>query len=215
MGLVGALARLLGILALALLVAAGWLYRDRLVSGFPWWRRGPAAGVAPAGVGHPGAEALRRARDKIDSLNGWRADSILLTPSEMASLVGDGLDPDIRKYLDSLEVELGPDDLGLSASLETRRIPRDALGPVAGLLADRERVGAHGTVRVLGPGKAEWTVRRLSMRGIPLPDDLRRRVVEKALGGSGEILEFRIPPGIAGVAIRPGRAVVYRKEMAE
>ncbi len=212
MGFLALLARLLGLLALAILLSAGWLYRDRLLG--LWTGRHRPAGEAEvsATVGHPGTQALQRARDKVDSLNGWRADSVLLSASEMASLLGDGLDPKFRKYLDSLTVELGDNDLALSASLETAAIPRVVLGPLEGMLGPRERIGARGTVRVAKPGWGEWTVRELSVRNFPLPKAVSVQVVEKAMPGSrGGSLSFRIPPGIAEIRIRPAAVILYRK----
>jgi hypothetical protein len=83
MGCLTAPFKVLGCLGLIAALLFGWLYRDRVV------REGrrllgrlerPAA-VAPSSPrGRPGARALETARAKIDSLNGWRADSVVLSP---------------------------------------------------------------------------------------------------------------------------------------
>ncbi len=209
MGLIKLLLRLFGILLLAAVVSAAWLYRGPLWTfargGFS--RRPP---TATESVGHPGAQALARARDKVDSLNGWKADSVVLGASEMASLIGAGLDPAFRSHLDSLTVLLGDDELGLSALLATSIIPRDLLGPLAGMLNPKERIAARGSVAMAKPGVAQWTVREFRVRDFPLPDDVARKLVQRGLNGSksGAIM-FDIPDGVQGIRVRPGGVTLY------
>ena len=77
--------RALGCLVLIAALGLGWLYRDRVVRTARGWLDHPAAAGAAA-VGRPGSRALASVRSKIDSLNGWRADSVILTAAELASL---------------------------------------------------------------------------------------------------------------------------------
>ena len=102
--------KVLGCLGLIALLVIGWLYRDRVVrEGRQLLGRiegSRATTAAPATRGRPGSRALASAEAKIDSLNGWHADSVVLTASEVASLMGSGLAPAFRKELDSLQVEL-------------------------------------------------------------------------------------------------------------
>ena len=79
---------MLGCLVLLGAIALGWLYRDRLTSEVRR-RFGGRPPVVATAVGRPGLRALESARAKIDSLNGWHADSIVLTPSEVASVMVD------------------------------------------------------------------------------------------------------------------------------
>ena len=139
------------------LLAVGWLYRDRVRA-----RRPPAAGRSrrrrrPSGraaSGRPGARALASARAKIDSLNGWRADSVVLSPSEVASLMGSGLDARV------------PAGARLAAGRAARRRgggarPAPHGAPAAGggrparggARGRDEPVEATGPLRVIGPGR--------------------------------------------------------------
>ena len=71
-----ALFRLIGCLGLILLLVAGF-YRDRMVdfvSGILHKQPAPAESV-----GRPTEGGVRRALDKVDSLNAWRADSVVLS----------------------------------------------------------------------------------------------------------------------------------------
>src|SRR5207247_3268161 len=106
MGCLSASARLLGWLGVLAALALGWLYRDRLRREGQRLLGGHTAAAPAVSAGRPAARALESARSKVGSRNGWRADSIVLTPAEVASLMGSGLEPEFRKELESLQVEL-------------------------------------------------------------------------------------------------------------
>lgn len=203
--------RLLGILALAALVSGAWLFRRDIVR---MVRPGPAA-VEPApgaGSGMAGPDALARARDKVDSLHGWQADSIVLTSAEMASLIVDGLPDDARRHLDSVTVVLSEDRVTVSAKLETSAIPRDQLGPLAGALSPWEHVAAGGRVVVIKPGFAEWRVDSLNLRGFTLPEQASRQLVGRALDGTKDgAIPLTLPRGISGVRVRSSGVALFRE----
>ncbi|HYC32954.1 MAG TPA: hypothetical protein VEB59_11750, partial [Gemmatimonadales bacterium] len=157
MGCLTAPFKLVGCLGLVVVLALGWLYRDRLVREGRRLLDGTPATLAES-TGRPGLRALRSARAKVDSLNGWRADSVMLSPAEAASLVGSGLDPTLRKQLDSLQVRLLDGEIALTARLRTARLPQEAVGPLAVALREREPIEATGTLRVVTPGQGEWRV---------------------------------------------------------
>ena len=69
--------RILGILILAALVSAAWLFRSDLMRiARPKAQTEESAGM---GVVRPSAKALAKARDRVDSLHGWQADSVMTT----------------------------------------------------------------------------------------------------------------------------------------
>src|SRR3954464_3850377 len=144
MGCLTAPFRFVGFLGFLVVLAIGWLYRDRLAAE-AHELLGSIAGsdAAPAG-GRPGSRALLSAHAKIDSLNGWRADSVVLTASEVASMIGVGLDPSVQGQLASLQVQLLDGSIGVSALLATARLPRELIGPLAVALRPKERVQAAG-----------------------------------------------------------------------
>lgn len=201
--------RLLGLLILAGLVYLGWRERERIV---PIWRSltdRPAA-VARGVTGRPGVDALRRATDKVDSLNGWRADSVRLTASELASLVGAGLDQRLRGELDSLSVTLGEGRIAVGGRLRTAGLPREVLGPLAGALAEREPIYGAGVLSVVGPGRAEWRVDAFRVRDFDFPSEMVPRIVGLvARDGRDSVLAVAIPPGIGGVRVQPDGVTLY------
>lgn len=209
MGCLSAPFKLLGGLGVVVLLIVGWLYRDRLADEL---RRLLGSGPGKSGIvssGRPGTRAVLSARSKIDSLNGWRADSVILTASEVASMIGVGLDPSVRSQLDSLEVQLLDGSIGVSALLATARLPRELTGPLAMALRPKERVEAAGPLQVVAPRQAEWAVRSFSIRNFPVPRDAVPKLVSKALGDSSRsTVPIRIPAGIREIRIRPSGATL-------
>jgi hypothetical protein len=213
MGCLTAPFKVLGCLGLVALLVLAWVYRDRVVReahgllGRLETTRSPAPAVVR---GRPGARALATADAKIDSLNGWRADSIVLTPSEVASLMGRGLSPAFREELDSLQVELLDGEVRVRARLRTARLPRDLVGPLATVLRPHEPVEATGPLRVTGPGAGEWAVRSFQIRDFPIPASAVQRMVSRAVGDSTKgTVPWKVPPGVRSVRVRPGAAILF------
>jgi hypothetical protein len=212
MGCLTAPFKVVGCLGLIAALIVGWLYRDRVVRE---GRRllggieGPQA-APPVAPGRPGTRALGTARAKIDSLNGWRADSVVLSPSEVASLMGSGLSPKFRQELDSLQVELLAGEVRVRARLRTARLPKELVGPLAVALQPNEPVEATGPLRVIGPGAGEWAVRSFQIRDIPVPASAVPRLVSRALDEPGrETVPWTVPAGIRAIRIHPGGATLY------
>lgn len=202
--------KLLGVIVVVGALAIGWLYRDRLGTELRRLVGSSSVSEAPIGAGRPGTRALTSAKSKIDSLNGWRADSVVLTPSEVASLIGAGLDPSLRRQLDSLQVELQDGAVAINAKLATSRLPRELTGPLAVALREREPVQAAGPIEVTGPGRAEWEVRSFRIRDFPIPRDAVPRLLAKAFGDTARrTIPVRIPQGIREIRVRPSGAILF------
>jgi hypothetical protein len=209
MGCITAPFKLLGCLVLVAALGLGWLYRDRLEHEA---RRviDRVRHVAPSSAGRPGLSALASATAKVDSLNGWRADSVVLTPSEFASLVGSGMDRRLRGQLDSLRVELLDGEIRVRARLRTAALSPELIGPLAGVLGPTEAVEAAGPVRVTKPGAGEWRVRSFRIGSFPVPDEMVPRLVGQALGDPGRTtVPVEVPQGVRAIRIRPGGAILY------
>lgn len=206
--------KVLGCLGLIALLVIGWLYRDRVVrEGRQLLGRiegSRATTAAPATRGRPGSRALASAEAKIDSLNGWHADSVVLTASEVASLMGGGLAPAFRQELDSLQVELLDGEVRARARLRTARLPRELVGPLAAVLRPHEPVEATGPLRVTGPGTGEWAVRSLQIRDFPVPASSVRTLITRAVGDTtGGTVPWTVPAGVRAVRVRPTGVTLY------
>jgi hypothetical protein len=210
MGCLTAPFKLVGCLGVLAALALGWLYRDRLLREGRRILDRVGEAPAPAALARPGVQALRSARAKVDSLNGWRADSVVLGPAEVASLVGQGMDGSLRSQLDSMQIRLLDGEIELHARLRTARLPREAVGPLALALRDKESIEAAGPLAVSGPGQGEWRVRSFRIRDFPLPADAVPRLVARTLGDSTRrSVPVRIPEGIARIRVRPTGATLY------
>jgi len=209
MGCLTAPFRFVGFLGFLVILAIGWLYRDRLAEeAHELLGSITGSDAAPTG-GRPGSRALLSAHAKIDSLNGWRADSVVLTASEVASMIGAGLDPSLRSQLDSLQIELQDGSITVKARLATARLPRELIGPLSVALRPTEPIEAAGPLQVVGPRHAEWAVRSFRLRNFPIPRDAVPDLVSKALGDPNKkTVPVKIPAGIREIRIRPGGATL-------
>lgn len=219
----GCLKGLLRLFVFALLlvgVAAAYWYRqpigrafDRIVG-----RRDTALPkVSPdSGIGAPTPAALASAQRKLATLAARRGpDSVVLTPNEMASLVGNGIDWSVRKTFDSLRIELQEGSIAVNARLDTKLIPQDALGPLRGLLAEREPIRIAGPLRIARRGVARWTVQSIALRGFPFPAPAVKALARQTAGAdtTGSVL-LQVDPAVADLAIHPAGVVLYRKRHA-
>lgn len=218
----GCLKGLFRLFLLVLLLVGGlvvWWYRapiaravDRLVG-----RRDTALPVvADTNVGAPTPSALAAAREKLAAL-GRRGgpDSVILSPNEMAALIGSGIDWKVRKTFDSLRVELTEGSLAVHARLDTRLIPPDALGPLHGLLAEREPIRIAGPITIARPGTARWSVREIALRGFPFPPPVVKSLARQTAGADTDgAVAITVDRGIADVAVHRAGVVLYRRARA-
>jgi hypothetical protein len=209
MGCLTAPFKLLGCLGVIVALGVGYIYRDRLEQeGRRLIER--IQGNVPPSSGRPGVSSLESAKAKVDSLNGWRADSVVLTASEFASLVGSGMDRELRSQLDSLRVELLDGEIQISARLRTDRLPREMLGPLGGALGPTESVRAAGPVRVTRPGAGEWSLRSFQIGDFPVPAEMVPDLVGYALGDpKRKTVPVKVPAGIRAIRVRPDGATLY------
>ena len=114
------LGRLVLLVLLILGAGAAWLYRDEL-------RRTVNRQLHPASaaarIGRPSPGALRSATAKLDSLQRTRQDSVLISPSEMASLLVQGTTFLPGVAFDSISVELGDRTARIRTLVDSASIP--------------------------------------------------------------------------------------------
>jgi hypothetical protein len=210
MGCLTAPVKFVGFLGLLLALAVGWLYRDRLESEARRLLGSIGGSDVTRSAGRPGTRSLLSAKAKVDSLNGWRADSVVLTASEVASMIGSGLDPSLRSQLDSLQVELQDGSIAVRARLATARLPKELIGPLSIALQPTEPIEAAGPIEVVGPRQAEWELRSFRIRNFPLPRDAVPKLVSKALGSPNRrTVPVRIPAGIREIRVLPTGVILY------
>jgi hypothetical protein len=200
--------RLLLLLLVVLTILLAWAYRRELKGMWGFWRGGTAAETAV--TGYSSAAGLASATDLVDSLNGWRADSIVLTAEQLASLLEAGLGGAAARYLDSVSVTLGQDEAAVGASLATEAIPRAALGPLKYIVRDREQIEVGGRLAVVASETGEFRVERVRLRGLPFPSAMIGRFMSSSLGAAEDgTVRFKLPAGIRDLKVRPTGVVLY------
>src|SRR5438093_12422102 len=130
-------------------LALAWWFRAPIISTFARWfgRSTALPPVADTAVGAPTPKATASGQAKVGTLRtATGPDSVVLNPNEMASLIGAGIDWNVRKMYDSLRVELQEGTLILPARLDTRALPPGTLGPFAWMFGDHEHLRMACTV---------------------------------------------------------------------
>ncbi|HXF96253.1 MAG TPA: hypothetical protein VNI61_09155 [Gemmatimonadales bacterium] len=202
--------------ALVLAAALAWWFREPILRTVAGWF-GPREVTLPPtsdiAVGAPTPGALESGRAKLLELaRSGGPDSVILTPNEMASLVGSGIDWSVRRAFDSLRVELLEGEIAVHTRLDTRRIPPEALGPFSGMLEEREPFRIAGPIRIESPGRARWEIRELSIRGIEFPAPAVKQIARRVAGADGSgAVPVRVDRVIGGVAVHPTGVVLYRR----
>jgi hypothetical protein len=199
--------------ALAAALVAWWLREPILRGAARWFGPHPAKlpPVSDTAVGAPTPKALSSTQTKLDRLRTAGPDSVVLSPNEIASLVGSGIDWSVRKSFDSLRVELLEGRVAVYCRLDTRVIPPDALGPLAGLLNPMEPLRIAGPLAIERPGIARFKVEELSLRGFPFPGPVVKQLAQRVAGAdSTGAVPLRVSPAFVDAAIHPTGVVLYR-----
>ncbi|MFN2572564.1 MAG: hypothetical protein ABR537_13295 [Gemmatimonadales bacterium] len=208
----GCAAVIIGALALA------WWFRAPLMQmGARWFGRSKALpSVADTSVGAPTPSATASAHAKVGNLGTAAApDSVVLTPNEMASLIGSAIDWNVRKMYDSLRVELQEGELIVHARLDTRALPPGTLGPFAGMFGAHEPLRMGGTVSIERPGIARWAIEAISLRGVGIPGPMVRSIAKQMAGASPDgAIPLKVDPTISDVVVHPTGVVLYKKRRA-
>ncbi len=212
-GCLKGLFRLGCLVAIAAVLLVLWWFREPILrTGARWLGRSQALPpVADTAVGAPTPAAVASGQAKVRSLR-TGPDSVVLTPNEVASLIGSGIDWRVRKTFDSLRVELLEGSLAVHARLDTQALPKDALGPLAAIVQPREPLRLGGTLTIERPGTARFTIKEISLRGVAFPPPAVKSVAHQVAGaGPDGGIPVQVDPAIAAVAIHPTGVVLYRK----
>ena len=208
----GCAAVVIGVLAL------GWWFRAPIMSTFARWfgRSQALPPVADTAVGAPTPSATASGKAKVGTLGRAAGpDSVVLTPNEMASLIGGGIDWSVRKMYDSLRVELQEGKVIIHARLDTRALPPGTLGPFAGMFGDREPLRMAGTVSIAGPGRALYKVDDISLKGIEVPGPIVQSIAKQMAGATPDgAIPLKVDPSVSDVAVHPTGVVLYKRRRA-
>ena len=137
--------------------------------------------------------------------------------SDLASYVYQELSRQLPPSADSVEAMAQGDRLNVRASVRLQELGgRDALGPLAGMLGDRERLQIGGNLRVVRPGLGELVVREIRVGQLPIPSALIPRLLrqtsrrERPEGVSEGALPLRLPEYVGDIEVRGGTVTVTK-----
>lgn len=216
----GCLKRLGCLVVLLAIVAAAWLTRERWITIVPGLKHA-GSDVTPAtteGVWQPlDPAAAARGRRALDALNSPRGPVFVnLTAADIASYVVQAAGGSL-KGADSVEAAVFGDVLYVRAVVPTKDIASSGvLGPLGGLLNDRERVSLGGSFHVVRPGLSEFQLRDVKLRDFSVPRPAIPRLVQQITKGkrtpgiANDALAVATPPSLADVRIANGHVTLYK-----
>jgi hypothetical protein len=194
---------------------AAYFTRDRWmsrVSGTP-----PAVATAP--VWEPlNPAAGDRARRAVAGLTSGSGPVFYnLKGNEVASYVFQSISKTIPSTADSAEAAVIGDALFVRAVVPTKALAGSGvLGPLAGLLSDREKLSFGGSFRVVRPGLSEFQVREIKLRDFKVPSGAIPRLLQQISPGTRpegiapNAIPVTTPPSLGDVRIANGRITLYK-----
>ena len=203
--------------AVVLGALAAWWFREPILrTGARWFgpRREALPPVSDIAVGAPTPAAVASGRDKLMQLaQPGGPDSVVLTPNEMASLIGAGVDWRVRRTFDSLRVELLDGEVAVHGRLDTQKIPPEAFGPFGAMLGPREPFRIAGPIVIERPGTARWRIRELSVRGFAFPGPMVTQMARRMAGADEHgAVPLQVDRVVADVAVGPLGVTLYRRK---
>jgi hypothetical protein len=219
----GGCLRRLGCLIVLLAIAAGvWLTREKWLKIVPGGKSSSdssSAAVPPERTWQPLSPAAgARGKRAIDGLASARGPVFVnLAPDEIASYVVQAAGGAFPGTADSVEAAVIGDALYVRAIVPTKDIAGSGvLGPLAGLLNERERVSLGGSFHVVRPGLSEFQLRDVKLREFSVPRAAIPRLVKQITKGkttpgvSDTALPVPTPKSLADVRIANGRVTLYK-----
>ena len=214
----GCLRRAGCLLVVAVIAVALWVTQDRWLRVIPHSRTEPTTATVERVWRPLSPEAAARGRRAIDGLSSTRGPVYAnLSADEIASYVVSAAGSAFPASADSVEAAVIGDVLYVRAVVPTKDIASSGvLGPLAGLLNEREKVSLGGSFRVVRPGLSEFQLRDVKLREFSVPKGAIPRLVQqitkgrKTPGVADDALAVPTPPSLADVRIANGRVTLYK-----
>jgi len=211
----GCIARLGCLFVIAVLAIGAWFTRDR------WMTKvgAPPPAVSSAPVWEPltsaAGERGKRAIDGFSSSSGPVFTN--LRAGEIASYVFQTVGKALPASADSVEAAVIGDALFVRAVVPIKELAGSGvLGPLGGLLNDRERISLGGSFRVVRPGLSEFQVREIKLRDFKVPSGAIPRLVQQMSKGNrpdgiaADALPVPTPKSLADVRIANHQVTLYK-----
>jgi hypothetical protein len=138
-----------------------------------------------------------------------------LSAGDVASLAFSEASRKVGGSVDSVSAKIDGDRASIRALVSTTTM-RSKLGPVAGVLRDREWVQLTGTFYMLRPGVGEFEVERAMLGQVILPTGMIPRLVReidnrpRPAGLADNALLLPVPTYVSDIRIANGKVTVYK-----
>lgn len=213
--------RSLGCLVLIVIVAvAAWWFR---ADWLPMLHMGAgSSGVvdsASAVVWEPATpEGAARAKAAVAKL-GSRSGPVFanIPPGDLTAYIYSELSKQLPPSARDVEAAVIDQQLWVRAQVRLADFGgQGALGPLGNLLGDSEPVMFGGSLAIVNPGLAVYSVKTLRMRDLSLPSAMIPKLLRRVAHGSrppglaGDALPLMVPDYIADVRIRKGKITLYK-----
>jgi hypothetical protein len=212
----GCLSRLGCLLVVAVIAIVAWITNPLWLPRFA--HRTPAAtadGLVWEPITPQGAERTRQMLAKLNQPSGPVFGN--LSAGDVASYVFQALSRQLPPSADSVQAAVIGDRLYIRASVKLKDLGGAAvLGPLAGMLGDREQMQFGGTFHVIRPQLAEYQVKDIKVRDFSIPEGMIPRVLTQTERGSRpeglspDGLPLVVPKYLGDVRIANGRVTLYK-----
>lgn len=214
----GCIARVGCLAVLAILACVGWLTRDRWLHTLPGSRSAATTTTTEQTWQPLTPAAAERGRRAIESLNSAGGPVFAnLSAAEITAYVSQAAGKMLPSSADSVEAAVIGDQILLRAVVPMKDIAGSGvLGPLGGLLNERERIQLGGSFRVVRPGLSEFQVKTVKLRDFSVPGGAIPRLVQQITKGkqtpgiAADALPVPTPRNLADVRIANGRVTLYK-----
>jgi hypothetical protein len=212
----GCIARLGCLFLLLVGCVVAWFTRDRWM---PRHLQSGAASTAAVPTWQPLTEAAAdSASNALNKLSQARGQVFQTISAQAAAsyvfrqLAHRPVDPS-----DSLEATGAGDKISMRASVKLSDLGGlGDVGPILGMVRDRERVMLTGTMRVVSPGMAEFQISEARIRDLPLPHAMLSSLVNRVERGGHppgvdvDALPLPIPRYVGDIRVARGKVTLYK-----
>ena len=200
--------RVLGSLMLLSALAAGYIYRHEIMDYWDQLHGGATETWVTPATGNSSSAADKLARLARSGGPAY----VDLTAADVGALIDAALTREARRVFDSTQVALLENEIRIRGSLDLSGVPRNMMGPLAGVVGDREPASIGGPLSVDSTGQLMLTVTHLKVRDFPFPKSTIPRILSAARvpGAVGASLPVPGTPKLGDVRVSPSHVRVYR-----
>ncbi len=226
----GCFRRLFSLVLFALIAVAAFVTRDQWLprarqlvgmSGGSSTAVDSSAVAADTGWMSLSFAAGERGRQAVARLRSGKGPALVrLNASEFASAALDSLFSQLPASTDSLQVRTSGNEFQVRARVRLADLGgRGALGPLAAMLGDRERLLLGGTLEpTTTPGLAQFRLTRVRVGDFSVPgavvpklvQSIKRQAGATAAGVDASAMPVRLPAGVGDIRAAQGQITIYR-----